>query len=105
MPEDIVKPRLDAPGPQGVKENLRRILRFVRVELIIEMMRRMLRIHQVHQLFPQPLYLPIIQNPNSRQITVLIEKTNLFVAQSIAIPVLSARRRREEVADRLVMYG
>ena len=67
------------------------------------MMSRMIGIHQVNQLFAQPLDLPVIENPDAGQITVLVEKMNLIVTQAVEIPILPVDRQREEIADRFVM--
>src|SRR5215510_16383845 len=105
MPQNVVKAGLDAPCAQRMKEYLRRVFRFVRVEFVIEMAPGMIGIHQIDKLSAQPLDLPVVQNPDARQITLLAEKTNLFVAQPVAIPIPPVDRRNKQIAYRFVING
>src|SRR5215470_10545034 len=105
MPQNVVKAGLDAPCAQGVKEYLRRVFRFVRMEFVIEMTPWMIGIHQIDQLFAQAFDLPVVQNSDARKIAVLVEKSNLLVAQPVAIPTPSVDRRSKQIADRFVIHG
>src|SRR5262245_66587789 len=105
MPQNVVKAGLDAPCAQRMKEYLRRVFRFVRVEFVIEMAPGMIGIHQIDKLFAQPLDLPVVQNPDARQIAVLAEKTNLFVAQPVAISIPPFDRRHKQIVYTLWLTG
>ena len=65
----------------------------------------MIEIHQIDQLFAQPFDLSVVQNPDAGQIAVLVEKSNLLFAQSIAIPSLPVDRRNKQIADRFMIRG
>src|SRR5215475_10378399 len=105
MPKNVVKAGLDAPRAQRVKENLRRVFRFVRVEFVIKLTPRMIGIHQVDQFLTQPLDLFVVKYPNASQIAVLVEKPNLLLVQPVAVPTPPVDRRNKKIADPFMMFG
>ena len=82
----------------------RGIRRLVRVVLVEQPARRVLRIHQQRELRVQRVHLRRVEDTHARKIAALVEERDAIVRQARAVEVL-ARRRTEQPAYRVVPVG
>src|ERR1700735_1115435 len=88
-----------SPRSQGVEENRVRILRFVGVILMEEMVGRVRFLHQAGQLRAKQIDLPIVENLDSSDISLLVEPGELFLSKPEFLPLRWVFRLLEKVAD------
>src|SRR5687768_11240377 len=103
VPQQIVKPRSDAPGSQSMEQDLIGIGRFVGIELIKQFIAWIARIDQLVQLQAERLNLFVVQQLDARQVSILPVEPDLFVTQAIPGPLFDRGGLVKEVADQVVM--
>src|SRR5258708_2605807 len=87
------------PRPQCMEESCIRIIRFVRMILIKEMMGRVRFLHQAIQLSAQNLYLLIVEHLDSSKISLFIKKNDLLICEPESVPLFFIPRLLEKMTD------
>src|SRR5690349_13758109 len=102
MPEDVVQPGQDAPGPESVKKDLIGVGRLIRVEFIKQAITRMSRIDEIQHFATKHFDLFIVQQTNARDVSVLAIELHLFIAQAKLGGVVGSQCRKQ-ISDRLMI--
>ena len=95
-PQDVVEPRFDAPGAEGVEKDRRGVPGFVGVELVEEVVAGLGGIHEARQFLAQGFDLTVGENADTREVAVLVKKGDLFGRQFSAAP---GAERAERLVD------
>ena len=98
-----MKRRRDAPCAERMKQNSRRISRFVRMKFVEQVMTRMVRIDQVGEISKQRFDLLIIQDPRTNQISMFIEEADFVWSQTVFLPLLCVSGLPKQVGNRAVV--
>ena len=93
-----------SPRSQRVEENRIRILRLVGVILVEEMIGGMRLLHQAGQLRAKNVYLTVVKNLHSGQISGLMETSDLVIGELEFSPFLQVFRLLEKVSDRCMCF-
>ena len=105
VPEQVVEPRLDPPGPEGVEEDRPRVGRLVGVILIPEVSPGVVGLEPLGQLPSKRLHLIVIQDFDPGDVAVLLEEGGLFRGQPVSIQVGARPRPWEKVGDWGMAFG
>jgi hypothetical protein len=96
IPDRIMKCRCQPPMPQGMKKNLIWITGFIAVKLMEKMMQGMSWIHHFVKRRFQRFDLRLVKHFDIGQITILMERFDLLLTESVLIPIGLAIGLREK---------
>src|ERR1700737_2587847 len=100
-----MKPGRDAPRAQSMKKLRRWIRRFIAVEFIEKLVAWVIWIAEDRQLCAQCFYLRVIQQADSGEVTVSVEKFDLLFVETEGLPIIGRSRLLKERRDRTVIEG
>ena len=100
MPQEIMKPLPEPPRTKGMKQNSTGISGLVGMILVPSVAPLVIGLHQLRQLGFQQVNLELRQDLDPRQVTGFVKCGDLFVRQSIRVPIFGRLGRLKQGAKR-----